>query len=231
MTDMRWERWAAASGVVFAVLAVVGYLFATDIPARGATGDEIVTWFTENDTAAMWESFFFGLAVVAFLWFIGTLAASIRRAENDPAGRIPAIVVITGATAAALYMGGQAGVLALAQAGTELEAGTALAIHQTATSAFALTNFVVAGLVFAVSLAIMRTGLLPTWLAYAGGLYIVLAIVDGVGSTLSTSDTFGSGNALGIISFLAFLAWALITSALLMQRVGAQAPEARMAPT
>jgi hypothetical protein len=230
MTDTRWDRWAAASGVAFAVLAIVGYLFAMNIPARGSSGEEVTTWFADNDTAVMWESFFFGLAVVAFLWFVGTLAAAIRRAENDPAGRLPAIIVITGATAAALYMGGQAGLLTLAQA-TGLEAGTALAIHHTAGSAFALTNFVVVALVTAVSLAITRTAFLPAWLAYAGGVYVIVALVDGIGTTLSTNDTFGAGNPLGVISFVAFLAWTLITSALLTQRVMATEPTPRMAPT
>lgn len=231
MTDTRWERGAAGTGVAFAVLAIVGYLFATDMPARGSTGDEILTWFRENDTGVMWQAFFFGVALLAFLWFIGTLAAAIRKAENDPAGRLPAITVITGATAGALYMGGEAGLLAIAQAPNEFEAGTALAIHQTATAAFAFTNFVVIGLVVAVSMAVMRTGLLPTWSAYLGGVYVVIAIVDGIGSTLSTSDAFGAGNAFGIISFLAFLGWTLITSVLLVQHVGAEAPRARMAPT
>lgn len=231
MTDTRWERWAAASGVAFAVLAIVGYLFAMDIPARGASGDKVTTWFAENDTAVMWESFFFGLALVAFLWFVGTLAGTIRRSENDPAGRLPAIVVITGATAAAIYMGGQAGLLTLAQTTGDLEAGTALAIHYTAGSAFALTNFVVVALVTAVSVAITRTGFLPAWLAYVGAVYVVVALVDGIGSTLSTNDTFGAGNPLGVISFVAFLAWTLITSALLTQRVTATEPTPRMAPT
>jgi hypothetical protein len=231
MSDTRWERWAAASGVAFAVLAIVGFLFASDLPQAGSTGDEVLTYFRDNDTAVTWQVLFFGLAVIAFLWFVGTIAAAIRRAENDPAGRIPAITVVAGATAAALYMGGEAAILSLAKNAGELEAGTALAVHGASTTAFLLTDFVAATFVAAVALGVLRTGLLPTWIPYAGAAYVVIALVDGVGGTLSESDAFGAGGIIGIISFLAFLAWTLVTSATLTQRVAATTPAPRMAPT
>jgi hypothetical protein len=231
MSDTRWERWAAATGVAFVVLAVVGFIFAYDLPQTGSTGDEVLTYFRDNDTAVTWQALFFGLAVMAFLWFVGTLASSIRRAENDPAGRIPAIVVVSGATAAALYMGGEAAILSLAKSADSLEAGSALTLHTASTTAFLLTDFVAATFVIAVALGVMRTGLLPTWIAYGGAVFVVLALIDGVGGTLSDSDAFGSGGFFGTISFLAFLAWTLVTSATLMQRVAATAPTPRMAPT
>lgn len=231
MTDTRWERWAAATGVAFVVLAVIGFVFAPDLPKTGASSDEILSWFRDNDTAVARQAFFFGLAVMAFLWFIGTLAASIRRAENDPAGRLPAITVVSGATAAALYLGGTAAILGAADAAGELEAGTARALYELGTGAFLLTDFVAATFVVAVSLAVIRTALLPAWIAYAGPIYVVLAITDGAGGILSDSEAFGAGGVMGIISFLAFLAWTLVTSALLTQRALAQAPAPRMAPT
>ncbi|HEV8688566.1 MAG TPA: hypothetical protein VGQ84_14885 [Gaiellaceae bacterium] len=231
MSDMRWERWAAASGVAFVVLAVIGFLFAYDLPKAGSSGDEVLTYFRENDTAVTWQALFFGLAVIAFLWFIGTLASAIRRAENDPAGRIPAITVVAGATAAALYMGGEAAILSLAKNADQLEAGSALTLHGASTTAFLLTDFVAATFVTAVALGVMRTALLPTWISYAGAVFVVIALIDGVGGILSDSDTFGSGGFIGTISFLAFLAWTAVTSATLTQRVAATAPTPRMAPT
>jgi protein-S-isoprenylcysteine O-methyltransferase Ste14 len=231
MSDTRWERWAAASGVAFVVLALVGFLFAADLPKAGSTGDEVLTYFRDNDTAVTWQALFFGLAVVAFLWFVGTIAAALRRAENDPAGRIPAITVVSGATAAALYMGGESAILALAKSADGLEPGSALALHGASTSAFLLTDFVAATFVTAVALGVLRTGLLPMWISYAGAVFVVIAVLDGVVGTLSDSEAFGSGGVIGIITFLAFLAWTLVTSATLTQRVAATAPTPRMAPT
>jgi hypothetical protein len=231
MSDMRWERWAAASGVAFVVLAIVGFLFAYDLPQAGSTGDEVLTYFRDNDTAVTWQALFFGLAVIALLWFVGTIAAAIRRAENDPAGRIPAITVAAGAAAAALYMGGEAAILSLAKNAGELEAGTALALHGASTTAFLLTNFVAATFVAAVALGVLRTGLLPAWISYAGGVFVVVALIDGVGGILSDAEAFGTGGIIGTLSFLAFLAWTLVTSALLTQNVAATAPTPRMAPT
>jgi hypothetical protein len=230
MTDMRWDRWAAATGIAFVALAVVGFMFAPDIPESGAANDAVLAWFQNNSTEIGWQAFLFGLAGAAFLWFIGTLAAAIRRAENDPAGRLPAIIVVSGAAAVALYSAGMTAILGAAKMDA-LEAGTARVLYELGTGAFLLTNFIVVPFVLAVSLAIVRTGLLPAWLAYVGPVYAVVALVDAAGGTLSDSDAFGAGGIFGTISFLAFLAWTLVTSVLLMQRMTVEAPEVRMAPT
>lgn len=231
MTGTRWDRWAAGSGVVFVVLALAAFLFAYDMPTAGDSNEAILSYFTENDTAVTWQAFLFGLAAIAFVWFIGTIAASMRRAEADPAGRLPAITVVAGATTAALYLVGIGGTTTLAKSAGEIEAATAGAMYELSNTAITLSDFTAAALVMAISLAIVRTALLPAWTAYAGTAVVALLIVHGAGALLTDSDAFGPGGIVGVIAFLAFLAWTLATSSLLMQRVTVEAPTARMAPT
>jgi len=231
MIDTRWERWAAASGVVFVVLAVVAFLFAYDSPTRGDTSEAILSYFNENDTAIAWQAFVFGLSAIAFIWFVGTLAATVRRAENDPAGRLPAIIVTAGATSAGLFLAGTGANLALANSAGEIEAATARTVYEIGAGAFTITDFTAATLVLAVALAVVRTALLPVWTAYLGVTAAAILIVDAFGGIVTDSDAFGPGSVFGTIAFLVFLAWTLVTSALLAQRVGAEVPTARMAPT
>jgi hypothetical protein len=231
MTDIRWDRWAAGSGIAFAVLAVAAFLFAYDLPTAGDSSTQIVSYFQDNDTAVLWQAFLFGLAAIAFLWFTGTIAASIRRAENDPAGRIPAIIVAAGATSAALYLAGIGALVTLAKSAGELEPATARVIYEASAAAFTLTDFTAIVFVAAISLGVVRTGLLAPWIAYAGAVAIVVGIVHAFGALLSDAEAFGPGGVIGIISFLVFLAWTLATSALLVQRIAAEVPTPRMAPT
>lgn len=231
MTDTRWDRWAAASGVVFVVLALAAFLFAYDLPTAGDSNEQILSYFRENDTAVTWQAFLFGLAAIAFVWFFGTIAASIRKAEADPAGRLPAIVVIAAATTAGLYLVGIGVTTTLAKTAETIEAGTAGAIYELSSTAFTLTDFTAATITFAIAVAIVRTGLLPASSAYAAAAVGVLLIVHSAGALLSDSDAFGPGGIVGVIAFLAFLAWTLTASWLLMQRVAAESPAPRMAPT
>jgi len=231
MSDTRWERWASGSGVAFVVLFVAGLLLASDLPKAGDSNDAILTWFGDRETELGWQAGLFGLAAIAFIWFVGTLAAAIRRAESDPAGRLPAIIVIAGATTVGIYTVSQAILVAGSNAAGTIDAATARALYETATTASVLTNFTAIAFVAAASIAVVRTGLLPRWLAYAGGIFVAISLVDAFGRLIGGNEAFGPGGWYGLVALIAFLVWTLAASTLLAQRVGARAPAPRMAPT
>jgi hypothetical protein len=222
MVERRWvadsariERLALASGVVFVVLAVVAFVVATG-PDGGASNDEILAYFSDNATAVKWQALVFGLAGAFFLWFGGTLASVIRRAEGDPAGRLPAVVVAATAASTAIFFVGMASWLTLA------ETGESVALYGLGESAFGLTDFTAAAFVLAASLGVLRTRLVQDWLGWLGMLLTVLLLVDGVVQALGDS---GAVQTLNQIAFFAFLVWVFIASSLL-----AWQREARLQP-
>ena len=206
-TGNRWgaTSWGAMvaswSGVLFAVLAAVGFLILGQ-PAADATGDEIVQFFADNESATKWQALFFGVAAYFYLWFVGTIAGAVRRAEGDPAGRVPAVIVATGAASAGVYLAGEASLLTLGQ----MEGAGGEVLFQLASASFALTSFVVAAFIWAVTLGIIRTGLLADWLAWTGAAGSVLLLVNGVVQLFAELDS-SFGQVLGSISFFVFLAW------------------------
>lgn len=217
MVDRGWaadspraERIALASGVVFVVLAVIAFVIASG-PDGGATDSEILAYFRDNDAALKWQALLFGLAGTFLLWFGGTLASVVRRAEGDPAGRLPAIIVASIAAAVAIYFVGMTSWLTLA------ETGDGVGLYHVGQSAFGLSDFMAAVFVWAASLGILRTRILQEWVAYLGAVLTLLLLVDGVVQALGDSSAVQT---LAEITFFAFLVWVFVASSLLVsQRV------------
>lgn len=217
MVDRGWaadsprvERMALASGVIFVILALIAFVIAAG-PDGGATDSEILSYFRDNDAALKWQALLFGLAGAFFLWFGGTLASVVRRAEGDPAGRLPAIIVASVAASVAIYFVGMTAWLTLA------ETGDGVALFHLGESAFGLSGFPAAAFVLAGSLAILRTRILQEWVGWLGAVLTALLLVDGVVQALGDSSAVQT---LGEITFFAFLVWVFIASGLLVsQRV------------
>jgi hypothetical protein len=211
--DPRWERWSTASGVVFVVLAVLAYLFAPGVPQVNDSDAEVLDWFADNDSRIRWQVFLFGLATIFFLWFFATLAGQLRRAAGTPGGRLPAIIVASAGASAALFMAGTASFGTVARMAPD----TDRTLFELGNMIFTVNEFVALTLVAAVSISVLRTGLLPDWLAWAGGVFVVLALLDAAGRTIGDSDAFGPGGVFGTLTFLVFLGWTLAASLLLWQ--------------
>jgi hypothetical protein len=211
--DPRWEQWSTASGILFVFFAVLAYLFAPGLPQVDDSDAEILDWFADHESRVRWQVFLFGLATIFFLWFFAMLAGRLRAAAGTPGGRLPAVIVASAGASAALYMVGTACFGAVAS----MPSDGARALFELGNMAFTVNEFVALTLVAAVSVAILRTRLLPEWLAWAGGVFVVLALVDAAGRTIGDSAAFGPGGVFGILAFLVFLAWTLATSILLWQ--------------
>jgi hypothetical protein len=213
-----WERWAAATGIGFVVAATIGFLIRPRPPTADETRAEILDFFMENAAEIRWQSFFFGLAGMFLLWFGGTLAAALRRAENDPAGRLPAIVVASAAAGSALFWLGVTAWAAAAAGIEQLDDGTAYGLYHLGSMAFLITDFPAAVFALSAALAIARTRLLPdaaAWLGAAAGAVLVL---NAAGRLLFDEPTFAPGGIIGTGAFLLFVVWVLVASGLLTQR-------------
>lgn len=215
--DPRWERWVTASGIVFVFLAVLAYLMAPGLPQVNDSDAEVADWFIDNQERIRWQVFLFGLATIFFLWFFGMLAGRVRSAHGQ--GRLPAVIVAAAGASAALFLVATASFGALARQPSDGQR----ALFELGHMVFALNEFAAVTLIAAASIAILRTRVLPEWLAWAGGAFVVLGLLDAAGRTLADSGAFGPGSVVGTLTFLVFLAWTLAASILLWQATPAEA--------
>ena len=223
----NWERWAAATGIGYVVAATLAFLIVPDPPSVDEGSEFILNFFAANDSDLMWQSFFFGLASVFLLWFAGTLAGALRRAEGDQGGRLPAIIVASAASATALFLLGITAFGAVASGVEVMDQGVAYGLFHLGNYAFVMTDFPAAAFVWAVSLGIARTVFLPTSVAWVGGIVGLLLLVNAGGRLLADESTFAAGGTTGTIIFMLFIFWVLVTSIFLVQRVpaGRRMPE------
>ena len=216
MGGSRLERLAPLTGVVFVVLLLVGFI-ASGGPGWRATADEIVDHYTDDSTRVVGGSYLGMLAVLFFLWFVGSLRSFLRPAEGGT-GRLSAVAFGGGVAAGALYLASFT--MSLTAAFRADEPGGIG--EQAATTLYDLWGSL---FVFAVPMALavlmaatatvgFRTAVLPTWLVW------VTAVI-----------------AVGLLAFpvawivhIVFLAWVLFMSVFLYLRE-APAQSAPAAPT
>jgi hypothetical protein len=224
---LNWDRWAAGTGIGFVLAALIGFLIVPEVPSVDEGSEFVLNFFSLNDSDMLWQSFFYGLAGVFLLWFAGTLAGTLRRAELDHAGRLPGVIVGSAAAATALFLLGVTAWGAIASGVEVMDQGVAYGLYQLGNYAFVMTDFPAAAFVLAVSLGIARTVFLPMSVAWVGGVVALLLVVNAGGRLLADESTFAAGGTTGTIIFVLFIFWVLVTSIFLVQRVpaGRRMPE------
>jgi hypothetical protein len=197
----RWERWSALTGVLFVALFIVGMGISGNVTSTPAKVQE---WYAESGHQARGVAGFFLVvaAGIAFLAFLGTLREMLMRGEGGP-GTLSALVLGPGIAFVALADAGfavLAAPAALAHDGDfKLDPNTAQ-MFLNAGWFILIAGVMTAGIVvLSTSMAALRTGVLPSWLAWAGLVVAILMLF-----------------AFFWIPILIFLAWVLTVSLLMM---------------
>ena len=177
-----WERWAPLAGAAAVVLWVVAFLIgAPDSPDfQNATGDEWRTYATENEPQIFSSRWLFLLGLLLFLLFLGTLRASLRAAEGEPAPW-SAAAFGSGIATAALLIANATPLIVAALAGDALDAGAAQALGLAETAFFIGAEIAAAALLVATGLVAVRTRILPAWLAWASFAVAVWLLILPIG--------------------------------------------------
>jgi hypothetical protein len=179
----QWARFAPLTGVAAVVFWVVGFfLFLTTEVDGAETAAEILAGYENDENAILFAGWVFVLGGVFFLWFLGTLRARLFAAEGLP-GRLTGIAFGAGIATAVFLIslpgGDMAGVLA-----DDLEPQAAQALNEIGTAGFVGAEFSAIALVVATALLILRTGVLPKWLAWVSlllGLFLLIAPIGWLG--------------------------------------------------
>jgi hypothetical protein len=171
---LRLARLVPANGIVFAALVVVATLLTHDAPDASAPDATVVAYFADdgNRNAEIVSFLLIGLAVVAFLSFLGSLRGALARAEGEPA-RLTTTVAASGGVFVALAAAAHVAGTAVAFAADDIDAyrvdpNTARLFMALSFWFFVMSLFAAAAMALAASVLALRTGALPRWLAYAG---------------------------------------------------------------
>lgn len=211
MGRLNWERLAAASGAVFVALFVAGFVLAvSEQPSLGDPNADWVTWVGDNRRELKVAAILLGLALVAFLWFVGSVAHALHRVGEE---RLASVATASGAAMAAIAIVGVTLVTALAWRVAGEAPRLTKPLFEVQLVAFTLISFPVAAFAYTTAVATWRSRLFPRWYAAPAGL-AALAFLFG-GGALALKGFYAPDGAYALITTIAFLVWVLVTSVLL----------------
>lgn len=200
-------RAAALAGVLFAVLfAAVIVLIRSSLPETAQPGTR---WIDDGHDKIRLASELMPFAGICFLWFLGVVRANLGRYEDK---FFATVTLGSGLLFLAMMFAASAVGAGLAESrhysGGEVAASGVGVFGQMLLLKLAKTYALRMAAVFMMSLATiwMRTGLMPRWLVYLTYLAAVTLMIGGDTSMWLT---------------LAFPAWVLVVSVLLLIRAGA----------
>jgi hypothetical protein len=176
MTSGRQSS-AALAAILFALFYGASLFGVMDLPEGVDTDQSVLRAYAEsgNRTGLIVGVYLLAAAGLSFLWFLGSLRDAVRRHEESTS-RLSTLVLAGGLVYVVMLFGAGAsfGVLPLAVAVDEISVA-----QIDPTLARVLVNFgfvlllvfglaAAAAMVLVASIAALRTGVLPRWLAWAG---------------------------------------------------------------
>ena len=200
MTRISWQRLAALAGLAFVVLYVSAFALGIEVGDRDR---EILDYYANSGHRAKEIVAFFLIAgaALALIVFATALRSLIARTEQETA-MLAALAWAGGIACAVLVLAGNAVSRATAFTALDnkfrLDPNTRRLFEDTGFLLFVSGALAAIVLVVAVSLAVLRYGVLPRWLGWAGfptAALLTLAIV--------------------FVGFLVFALWVLTVSAAL----------------
>jgi hypothetical protein len=164
---------AAIAGVVYAVLTLISLILFRGLPDLKLSDDAIAAWFndTANHSTLVLALNLVSIASVAFLWFV----AVIRRRIGEKEDRFFATVFLGASTLYLVtYIAGAVALAAPAVAASVFEGAAADQATVSLTIGTANAMLLIIGprmqalIMFTTSTLVLRTGVMPLWLAYIG---------------------------------------------------------------
>ena len=209
-----WQRLMASSGVVFAVLFVIGW-FASggDAPDYGAPDQDWISWAGDNQWKSRVGAFAMLLAAFVFLHFAATIRTALGNAETNVRGfaelaRVAfagAIVGISGMTMAIVIIS------SATTEGADANPTVTRAMASTSAGPFLLSAVGFAAFLLPAGVLTLRSDVFARWtgiVALIGAVSFLVAFAT-VLAGLGEDSIFGFGFFPGV---LAIVIWSIATS-------------------
>ena len=211
----KWtaDRLAAASGFVFLVLYIVAMFVVPKPPSLSSPSVKVAAYYVEHHRGGLVQTALLGLSLIAFLWFLGSLAALLRNAGE---ARLASVAFAGGLATAGLALLGTTINAALFERVALASPAMAGGLHTISVTAFTIVGFATATIAFATAIAVGRCKVLPAW-------YAVLTALAGVvflfgGAALTFSGFYSPQGTYWWIATVTFLVWTLITTVELVRK-------------
>ena len=187
MLDARTAvRLGGISGILFVVLFIPSYLSAPDTPVSISGPQEVIDYFTDRQDGILTvNGLLLIFAAFFFLWFLGVLHAALQSTEGEGHG-FSSVSLAGGLLFIALILAGAAVEIVYPATLARFEnfqQDAQLGFLSLALSGW-LYRFAFVGmsvLIAATSVVALRTGRLPGWLAWAGFLAALVALLRFLG--------------------------------------------------
>lgn len=220
----RWtaERWAASSGMAFAVVFFVGNFIAGVPPKYNATSDtivpvgspdKIVAYLQDHHTALTIQGILSGVLIVLFVWFLSSFAGLYREAGQR---RLSTVMYGAGVVGVALAAAGDAIQLGITQLVASGHRSGVESLYGVSNFFYLKTFWAVTALAVATALATRRSKALPEWYGMLTTLAAVIFLLGGL--SVRSYGFFSLAGAMPFITFIAFGVWVFISSAVLVRK-------------
>ena len=176
--------------------SMVGGFIAGNPPRVDDPDKKIVKFFIDNRDAIRIGTYVFGLASVAFLWFLGSLFGRLRRAEGG-SGRLSGVALTGGVVTVAINL-----VATVIYGFGGLHPETAAGDFKLSSVLFGGLAFTAAVFTAGVAVVLWSKSVLPKWFGYLGE-----AIA--LGWFVSAASVSTENRTIAVIGFIVFFAWAV----------------------
>ena len=214
------QRLAASSGIGFAILIVLSSWVPGGAPVYEDLAPSYADYYAEQGDEINLGVLLLGFAVVEALWFIGYFRGVLETADVAAGGMGRLTSVAWGGGLIGIGFAGLGGLLQ--GAGAKLPDGASpdvlMALHQASVETVNFAEICLAVFLFASGLVILRTRVLPAWIALFGFVPVLLWTIAFFQVIAPEQDEGPLGGA-GFVAFFAFVLWSVATSIELMRRV------------
>ena len=203
---MRSRQLLPLSGAASVLLIFVSFLVAGEPPDVDAMPDELLDYY--DDDSLQIAAALLALGSFFFLVFSSAIATALRTARAIDPGTAAAKVSFAGGIVFTVGLTIFAGLAFTAvEVAEDVEVGTLQTLNALEMNMFFPVAVGTAAFLLGTGLGVMKTGLLPRWLAWVAIVLGVLAITPA-----------------GFVAFLGLGIWTLVASVMLAMRAG-RAPE------
>ena len=219
MSERTWERYGAATGIVFGILLVVSIFMLPSPPHIDDTAGKIAAYYGDHRGAVLTSGVLGTLGSVAALLFICHLRHVFDRVEGGIEG-LSTVVLATGLTAvAASCMSiACASVIGLmtAQPGGLGDAGLTRALYDMVFVANGMTLMFAAAWIGAVALGMVRGEVATPALGWFAAVVAAVSVVGAVGlMTIGRNST--GWTVVEFAGILGIAAWSIVAGAMMMR--------------
>ena len=215
----EWEGMGAASGLLATVMFVLAFVvFMTTDPTGGTpypsveNAQQAPAYLALHLSRYRLELLFVSLGVVLFLWFVGSLHVTLKKAEGDP-GRGSTLAVTAAGVGAGLMLVSLVLGFASALSTSPSQASAVPTLYTAAALLFAFGGGTLALFFFAVAKVVLQTNAMARWLGVLAFLAALLCLLAFFTPFFDSGALNAATGALGLWTwYTAFVVWVFLAS-------------------